>query len=241
LVAYFLAAAVNQASPIGRLAVFFRKYMQVFAFAVGSVMFIFLFVFLAGGAKIWIAVFGTAFIVLAGMMVRTSNPITVSMILAGFLLFVFAQSSLMEKAGVTTHATLQGFAAAVQEEIASGAPGTAVIGVGSHDIHEKEFQAYFDQKVVKAAGSEPEQTRSMLMDLFRADGKVYCLITEKDYNDILKDAGFRAVEVIGEDYMFRRRIKIDRSFFTAIVRMDRETVRDYLKEKVLLVRRLPHA
>ena len=162
---------------------------------------------------------------------------TAPLILGLFMLFVFAQSSLLEKAGVTAHATLQKFAVTINQEIKVAAAKEAVIGVGSHDIHEKEFQVYFDRRVAKAAGSEEAETRARLAQLFATDKKVYCLITEKDFELFLKDSFGGSLEIVQEDYIFRRRMNIDKGFFMALLKLDQTAVRRYLKEKLILIRK----
>ncbi len=236
LTSYFLLEQFNKKLLFGKIALFLRKYMLVLILTFGSLGFIFLFVFLAGAAKWWLIIFIGTYIVMILGMVKSSRPIVAPLILGIFMLFVFAQSSLMVKAGLTTHATLQKFAATINKEIQSDTD-EVVIGVGSHDIHEKEFQVYFDQRIAKAAGSEKHETKAKLEDLFKTKKKVYCLITENDFNYFLKNDPAGSLHIIQEDYIFRRRLNIDRGFFAAILKLDQTAVHHYLKEKILLIRR----
>lgn len=238
LSSYFLLQPINNKLLFGKMANFLRKYMLVFIFTFSNLAFIFLFVFLTGAAKAWLIILIAAYVAMIVGMVRSNKLVTAPLILGIFMLFVFAQSSLLEKAGVTAHAALQKFAATINEDIQSNT-GDAVIGVGSHDIHEKEFQVYFEQKVIKAAGSEAHETRAELAGLFQTDKKVYCLITESDFNDYLRKSQLGPLDIIQEDYIFRRRMNIDRGFFEALMKLDQETVHHYLKEKLILVRRGP--
>jgi len=153
------------------------------------------------------------------------------------ILIVFAQSSLLEKAGVTSHATLQKFAITVNQSIAEDATKSFIIGVGSHDIHEKEFQVYFDQKVIKAAGSEIKETKAKLAKLFATNDHVYCLIIEKDFDQYLRGSSLGSFETIQEDYIFRRRMHLDRGFFNALLKLDQAAVNHYLKEKIILIKK----
>jgi len=153
------------------------------------------------------------------------------------ILIVFAQSSLLQKAGVTSHSTLQKFAVTVNQAIEQDKFKKIIIGVGSHDIHEKEFQVYFDQKVIKAAGSGAEETEAKLTKLFTTKGQVYCLIIEKDYDLFLKGSSLGTFDVIQEDYIFRRRMYIDKDFFIALFKIDQATVQRYLKEKIILIKK----
>jgi 4-amino-4-deoxy-L-arabinose transferase-like glycosyltransferase len=239
LLGYFLLKDLNKELLFGKICSFLRKYLLVFIFTAGAVSFAFLFVFLAGAAKWWLGVFLAVYGVTVLKMYKSSKLLTAPLVLGIFMVFVFMQSSLLEKAGITSHAVLQKFAATINHKIQANADG-AMIGVGSHDIHEKEFQVYFDQRIVKAAGSEKQETRAKLGEFFRTDKEIYCLITEKDFNDILTDPSFGALDIIQEDYIFRRRLKIDSGFFAAMIKVDQPVVQQYLKEKLVLVRRGPN-
>ena len=241
LLGCFFLEGLNDENVVGRIALFLRRYVAVFILTVSCLAFGFLSVFLAGGSKWWLVILAAAYVGMVTGIRKSRSPMAAPLVLGAFLLFVFAQSSLLDKAGVTTHATLQKFAVTLNGEFEAGTAGQAVIGVGSHDIHEKEFQAYFDQKVLKAAGSEDDETRAKLKRLFATDKKVYCLITENDFNRFLKGSFPVPLEIVKEDLIFRRRMRIDRGFFAALLTLDRMKVRDYLKEKIVLVRKGPHA
>lgn len=240
LVSYFLLENFNQELLIGKIAVFLRKYMLLFILTVGSLAFSFLFVFLAGAAKWWLILLLIVYVIAAREIHKSSKPMTAPLILGAFMLFVFAQSSLLAKAGVTAHATLQKFAITINKEIGADVSEKVVIGVGSHDIHEKEFQVYFDQRVMKAAASTAQETKSKLLQLFATDKKVYCLIAEKDFEYFLKDSLSDSFKIVQEDYIFRRRMYIDKGFFVALLKLDQAAVRHYLKEKLILIRKDSH-
>jgi len=237
LVSWFFWEAVDSQLFIGKMIIFLRKYMTLFILTMGTLAFSFLFVFLAGAAKGWLFVFFLVYMAVAAGVVKSRNVMTAPMILAVFLFFVFAQSSILGKAGVTSHAVLQGFAETVGQDIQRDPLMSSVIGVGSHDIHEKEFQVYFDRRVVKAAGSTDEETRAALMQFFKTDKRLYCLITEQDYQKFLAHDREKLITILKEDYIFRRRISVDKEFFKALVRLDQATVRGYLKEKIILIKR----
>jgi len=237
LVSYFLLEQFDPRRSIGRALLFLRKYISIFVFTVGMIAFGFLFVFLAGASKWWLVILLIGYFVLLQKMVCSQKPVTAPMILGIFLMFVFAQSTLLDKAGVTTHAALQKFAHTIHQEIQMGLGNDAVIGVGSHDIHEKEFQVYFDQRVEKAAGSMADETRAKLKKLFSGKKDIYCLITEKDFNQFLGSSLPGTFEIIQEDYIVRKRFNIDSGFFSALLKLDRKTVHEYMKEKLVLVRK----
>lgn len=242
LVSYFFLENIGRRSFLGKVVLFLRKYAPLVIMTVGTLAFGFVFVFLAGAAKWWLAVFLLIYSALAGAIHKSSRPMTAPLALGVFMLCVFAQSPLLAKAGLTSHAVLQKFAVTIdREESGADSAAEAVIAVGSHDIHEKEFQVYFDRRVVKAAGSTRQETGAKLNQLFATDKKVYCLMTQKDFGYFLMDSFPRALEVVQEDYIFRRRMNIGKGFFTALLRLDRTGVRRYLKEKLVLVRKEPDA
>jgi len=221
----------------GKIILFARKYFPVIIFTVCSLAFAFLFVFLAGAAKWWLIIFLLFYIITIVRIHKSSNPIEAPLSLGILILVVFAQSSLLEKAGVTSHATLQKFATTINQAIIEDATRSIIVGVGSHDIHEKEFQVYFDQKVIKAAGSGIEETATKLAKLFETEGHVYCLIIEKDFDQHLRSSSLGAFETIQEDYIFRRRMHLDRGFFNALMKLDQAAVNHYLKEKIILIKK----
>ncbi|MBN1870470.1 MAG: glycosyltransferase family 39 protein [Candidatus Omnitrophica bacterium] len=237
---YFLVTELNKEIFIGKAVSFLRKYLILFMLTAGCLAFGFLFVFLAGGAQWWLFVLAAVYVFVVGRILRNPEPVIAPLVLSVFMIFVFAQSSLMEKAGITAHATLQKFAATVNQDLEVNTSSGTMIGVGSHDIHEKEFQVYFNQRIVKAAGSEEEETRTKLGRLFANDKMVYCLMTEKDYDGYLKEYFPETLEIVQEEYIFRRRMHLDRGFFLALLRLDQAVVRDYLKEKIILVRKGRH-
>ena len=240
LVGYFFIERINNEILIGKSALFLRKYIPVFILTVSVLAFAFLTVFLAGGTKWWLVVLAAVYILMVRGVRASLRPMTAPLMLGVFMVFVFAQSLLLERAGVTSHATLQKFAVAINGELKAETVHGTVIGVGSHDIHEKEFQVYFDQRVVKAAGSEEDETRAKLAELFATEKKVYCLITKKDFDHFLKDAYSGSLEIVQEDHIFRRRMNVDRGFFDALLKLDQRAVRDYLKEKIILIRKSPN-
>jgi len=237
LVSYFFLENIGQNRLGGKIILCARKYFPVIIFTVSSFAFSFLFVFLAGASKEWLFVFLLVYIVTIVGVRKSSNTLAAPLSLGILILVVFAQSSLLQKAGVTSHATLQKFSVTIHQSIKQVAPSRIIIGVGSHDIHEKEFQVYFEQKVIKAAGSGAKETEERLTRLFATDGQVYCLMIEKDFDLFLKSAPTGTFEVVQEDYIFRRRMYIDKAFFVALLKLDQTTVHHYLKEKIILVRK----
>ncbi|MBF0385735.1 MAG: hypothetical protein HQL27_07665 [Candidatus Omnitrophica bacterium] len=156
-----------------------------------------------------------------------------SLILAGLLLFMMIHARVLNGAGLTPHPILGKFAKIINEDQSSG----YLIGVGSHDIHEKEFQVYFEKNVEKAAMSFDKGTEHLLRHLFDKDEKVYCLILDKEFDNILKPIYADKIKVIQEEFISRRRVSLDKGFVTGLLTFDKSIVRGYLKQKIYLVRK----
>jgi len=237
LVSCFCLEPLDRQRAFPTTVSFLRKYMALFIFTVGTLAYAFLFVFLAGAHKWWLFVILGACVMIIRTIFKSRKPITAPLCLGLLLLFVFAQSSLLGKAGITSHAILQKFAATINQEIGKDQSQGITIGVGSHDIHEKEFQVYFEQKIVKAASSEAQETKHRLDQLFATDNEVYCLLTEKDFKRFIKESFKGSIEILQEDYIVRRRMNINMGFFRALLKLDTVTVNQYLKEKLILIKK----
>ena len=210
-----------------------RKYLAVFLFSAGCLAYMFLVVFLLQGSWMLLLILLPLTIWLARMMVKSRNPITVGLVLSGFIVFTYAQSALLNKAGITSHAVLEKFAQTIETD-----RNQYVVGVGSHDIHEKEFQVYFKEPVIKAATSLDHETNGLLMKLFSRPQDVFCLMTQKDLDELMRrNPNPPSLEIVQRDLMFRRRLNLDQGFLSALVRFDQKTIQHYLKEEVVLVKK----
>jgi len=233
LVSYFLLQKVERKGFLNQVIIFFKKYSIVLIFGMGCFVLSFMMVFLAAYSPVWLGVFACSYVFLIWVIHKSSEQIVAPFILGIFILITLSQSTLLSKARITTHSALQRFAETIQQDKTEN----FVIGVGSHDIHEKEFQVYFNKKVEKAATSEEVETKQRLTKLFKEDKRVYCLMTTKDYNQYLKNLDLKKLQVIQEDYMMRKRMAINGDFFMALLKLDQKTVYTYLMEKIVLVRR----
>lgn len=164
---------------------------------------------------------------------RAPGPIAPVALLAALMLAVIYQTPNLSQLGLTTHTSWRKFAGEIQQN--SRQPYT--VGVASHDLHEKELQIYFPgQRIGKYANDNDEYTVYMLRKLFGNKQRVYCLMTEKDYNKYLKDTR-EPLQIVRQDYMLRKRLNIDGGFFLAVLRLDRRTIFHYFMEKVVLIKR----
>ncbi len=233
LVSYFLTADLQQQKKMGQLLGGLRKWLLVIIFIFGFTAFSFLFFFLAQRPKIGVPFFSLIFIFVLTLMMRKDNYVR-SVSLALFIAFVMSQSTLLSDAKLTSHAVLSHFANLILEE----KDKNYLIGVGSHDLHEKEFQVYFDKKVDKVAVSWEWGMQESLTKYFAQDKEIYCLITLTDYDKYLrKFSNSKNIEILAEDYIFRKRMKIDKDFFKALLRFDQKTVYLYFMEKLILVKK----
>jgi len=233
LVAYFILHGFKENSTAEKIQQFMQRYFILIILAVGFFAFAFLAVFLASNHKLWLGVSLLTYLVIIFIVCRKKDPMIAPVILGLFILFVFSQSSLMAKAGVTAHGTLQNFAKTIHAQDNQ----EYVLGVGSHDIHEKEFQVYFDRKIYKAGHSHEGRTKMQLGKLFNTKETVYCLLTEKDYNRYRDVINRKRHYTVQEEYMIRKRMNLDQGFFVALLKLDQEVARQYLMEKILLIRK----
>ena len=213
-----------------------QKISVVVTFTLGFLGFSLFLVLFMGISKIWLILLFIFYALLLGILLKSKTPLTAPVLLSLLILCVFCQSNLLGKAKLTSQATLQNFAKVINSD-----PIHHVIGVGSHDIHRKEFQTYFDQKVDKLGMSDADKTRVRLkLFLTTHKKRVYCLILEKDLKDYLKKFPRENLVTVKEDSIVRRRMSIDKNFFIALAKLDQATIHQYLMERIILLRKDPH-
>ena len=231
LLAYYLCSLTDN-SLGARINVIVMKTIVLMIILLSFLIFSFIFVFLLQVNPVWILAGCVipGFVLLNTMKCKTLHGI--ALILTIFLLIVYSQSGLISKAGLTPHSTLQKFAQKIHESSDADLP----VGVGSDDIHEKEFQVYFDQEVKKVASNVPEDTFLRLKKFFTENPSLFCLLTEVDYERHIKERYDKSLDIVHTEYILRRKMYIDADFFKAIIKLDSETVRSYLMEKLILVK-----
>jgi len=164
---------------------------------------------------------------------RTREPLVPPLITGLLICFIFAQPKLLVEAGMSTHPVLSRLSDTVNAEL----DDDAIIGVGSHDLHEKEWQIYFDRKVFKGGHSCEAWTRIHFLNMAREEKQVYYLISENDYKKYIDEiSSLIQPQIVQEEMIFRRRFRLDGGFVMALLRLDRERVNAYLKEKVFLLK-----
>lgn len=231
LVSYFLMGGWKGEVILERMILSSRKYFLTAIIALGWLGCSFFFIFFLGMPKSWVIIFFLLYGASMCVVYKINENVLVPFILSFFMLSMIAPSSFfLGKAGLSAHATFMQFVKTIEE----GLDNQTLIAVGSHDIHEKEVQVFFDRPVRKSGWSDDPQTRMELASLFAWPGKVYCFILQKDYEKFIKDK-YQDAAILQEEYIIRKRFFLDARFFMAILRMDQQTVRNYLLEKILLI------
>lgn len=205
--------------------------------AVSLVAFSFIHIVMIGGHPLWLAVYLSLLAVLLARIISTPSPFVPPAILALVMIFIFSRMGMLNASGLTSHATLQRMAVIVHKDWHDD----DLVGVMSQDIHEKELQVYFDSKVELATHGFEPFTRQYINDLLSKPNEVYCLILEKDALKFQDELGKYPLETVAEDQILRKRFYLDQGFVTAVFRMDRPEIDKYLKEKIILLRKGPHA
>lgn len=236
LTGHFLASSLSRQERAAVIVSRICRFTMAIIFTAGCIGFSFFLLF-------WVTVPGVFAVIMfcagvAGVwaIIKFKSPIIAATVLGFFIIFVYFQKPLIYHSGVVSHPVLAEFAEVIKQDKREYA-----VGVGSHDIHEKELQIFLNQKVFKAGTDHEGETNWYLSRLFLDHQRVYCLMTEKDFNHYLKISKFGPFEKIHENYLIRRKMQIDKGFWLGLMRLDRETVRNYLMEKVILVVREPHA
>ena len=232
LLSYFFLRPFGEPVLADRIIFCFRRYFSLFIIAAGFIGISFVKIFFLNGSKLWLMFFLSVFILIV-YTVRRSQAFVLPVIMGSIFLLTFSRSSLLSEARLTAGSSLRDFASFInrQEE------PSAVIGVGSHDIHEKEFQLYFDKKVEKLATSEDQETKAALIRFFKNPRTSYCLMMQADYQKFADPSWQSEAGIIKEDMVFRKRMDLDKDFFVSVLKLDRDTINRYLKEKVILLKK----
>ncbi len=233
LLSYFFLYGFSGRSLMEKILIFLRKNMVLGIFILGFLLYSFVVFFLLQWNKPFILILSGIFLGGLRLIHQRKNQMDPPLVLGVFILFLFSQSQLLSDQGLTAHASLKKFAKIIQQDTSP----EWVIGVGSHDLHEKEFQVYFEQKLLKVATSNFQETERNLVELFGLNDRVYCLITRQDFENFLRDGNFFNLEIVQKDFMVRKRIILGKEFFLALFRLDRKKVYDYLMEEIVLIRK----
>ena len=232
LVSYFLLSPIRGNPIFASGIIFLRKGLLIMMVTISLLAFSFLVVFLAGYNPAWLILIAGVYCAVLVVMVRHKSALAAPLVLAAILLTVYSQATIMRKGGIGL-VVLQKFADTINAQIQKG----DLVVVGSHDIHEKEFQIYFDRLVIKIADDDPIRTKHELLKFLSESPSVYCLLTKNDLDFLSSDLPKDSYTIIQEEYSFRRHMRLDQGFFWALFKLDQGVVQDYLKEKTVLIRK----
>ncbi len=239
LLGYFMNEIFSSRLMQGKIFSFIRTNYLILMIVLCSVVYTFLVVYLLQWNP-WVIMVIIAGCVYAVCIIKLKKSnVLPAYILAGVMLFILFQSPLLAKASLTPHSTLQRVAAVVN----TVKQDDYILGVGSHDLHEKELQVYFDQKVERLVTTHEGHNIYHLTRMFNYSKDVFCLMTEKDYNHYFSKEEFKKykTEILTEEYLARKRFFIDKGFFTALLQMDQQKVYHYIMEKIVLIRKVQDA
>ncbi len=233
LAGHFFLRAIEPAGWLDRFCLWGRRYMPIIAGVFIAVVYVFILTFIAGVSPLYFLSMALFFAVCLVVMVRGQNRIRGPLFLGFFLLIIVFQSPMLSQLGLTSHLSLRQFAAAIDQD----SPEPYHVAVASHDIHEKEFQVYVpDVKIDKIAKDMDQYNRYMIPIYLVKKQRVYCLLTEKDYNKYLNPI-YEDFNVIHKETMLRKRLDLDAGFIRALIRFDRQRIYEYFMEQVVLIMR----
>ncbi|MFT7538449.1 MAG: 4-amino-4-deoxy-L-arabinose transferase-like glycosyltransferase, partial [Lysobacterales bacterium] len=145
LLSYVLNDALSLRTRVGQVVRFLKQYYIISMLLICAFAYCLLTVLLLQWNP-WFIVLIVIAVVYGVFLIMTEKSIPLpAYILAGVILFIQLQSPLLAKASLTPHTSLQKFAKVVH----AYKDTNFAVGVGSHDLHEKEFQVYFNQPVEK--------------------------------------------------------------------------------------------
>lgn len=233
LLGYFLLHPFCLEKRAGRMLHGLRKFCMIFIMTFGLLGICFLRVLVPEVNGVWLMATLLIWLVALIFIKRDKRPFLAPFVFAVVMLFIYGQSNLLSASRLLSHACLQSFAETIREDLKEG----DLIGVASHDIHEKEFQAYFDHRVEKVATSDPVQSRSMISEFLGSSPKVFCLITKADFDQFSQEPWREKVRIVQEEDTFRRRMRIDQGLLKALLERDNVKIKDYFLERFVLIRK----
>jgi len=220
----------------GRVSRRIIKGIFIALFILGFLSLALVFVCLAGLASVWLFLYGLAMIVIAIMITRTDNPSLPPALLGLFLVFTLFQSDVISRSGLCPHTVYHHLARLMQ------APqyDQYMINVASHNLHEKELQVYFDRRVIKTGHGYEPLTRSNLLKFLNEHEKAFVIITAADYERYADDLKPFHLEPVICESISRKSYALDAGFLRALGRLDRDRIRDYIMQPILLIKKDRH-
>jgi 4-amino-4-deoxy-L-arabinose transferase-like glycosyltransferase len=234
LVSYFFLVPMNQRPWEEKFIGFIQTGVSLGLVVMSFMAFSFLYFFLNNGSGLGWGIVLAIYVVLLVTYWHNRKKWPAAVVLALSMIVLYSQSHLITQARLISISTLQQVSEVIKED---GKGVIYKVGVGSNDIHEKELQIYFKEKVEKVATSVDHQSRAMINEFFKSPEQVYCIFTEADWLVYEPHKLNKPLQKIGEDYIIRKRMRIDRHFFTALFKFERQRIHDYFMEKVFIFKK----
>ena len=181
-------------------------------------------------AYVFIALY-VVFVIVSLYKPHFSKSVTLLFII---LLIGKIQAPSFAQQGLTPHASYQKFADIIQQESSD-----YIVGMGSHELHEKELQVFFNEPVGKYANDHEGWTHHNLGKLMRHESTVFCLMIKEDYEKYIQEK-YPEAEIIHTEKMYRKNIPLGAELGHALRTLDQNKVRQLLKHDVVLLRREYH-
>lgn len=113
------------------------------------------------------------------------------------------------------------------------------IGIGSHGIIPEELQAYFESSVenCKAVynldGSPNLKSAAGLREFLKSDGRIFCVIKRRDYENFVPDKIKENLHIIGSYYVWKRRIRLDGELEASY--SESHSIRDVFQNEIYVI------
>ncbi len=232
LISYFLFRNFDGISPKEKALSVYRTGFSVFVLLAGIIGLLFAKLFLLEAHKIWLVIFLSIIVLFVVALFRFKRISVLPLSLGAMMIFSFSQTTLLSEAGLTSHSVLQKFARSIKNQKEE----SCRIAVLSHQIHEKELQAYFETPVEKIAVTDNELSHQKISGWMKTPQIKYLVITRDDWQK-LDQENLTDVRVIKRDKIVRRHVRIDQEFFKNLLSLNQEAIKDYFFESILLIKK----
>lgn len=234
LLAFFLVEGpLSRPGGIGQRML---KGVFVFLLFLGFLSISLVFVYLAGLSFAWLVVYGIGIVGMIILTIRARQSFLPPVLLGLFLIVVLFQSDVISRSGLCPHVVYQDLAFWMR-----GAQyDDYTIDVASHSLHEKELQVYFQRRVIKTGHGHEPLTRQNLIKFLKNNESAFIVITAEDHDRYEADLVQYQLKPIIRTAISRKSYDLDVDFLRALFRLDREGIRAYIMQPILLLRKDRH-
>ena len=231
LLGEYFVRPLNRTSPAGQIDWLFKTVIPGTGIILGLLALSGITVLLAGANKLLLIVFLAVFIGSMMIVGKSSRPEAPSVLLAILIYLILIQTPLMQKAGLLAYSSIQ----SLLQQNTMPVDSDDLIVSGSHDLSRDTLQLFFEQQIVKAGESYDDGTVYWLNYYLAKTEPTYIFILEDDFVRFLKNIPEREYRIIGRERLIKKSLRLDYSFFTALLKLDIPAVQQYLLDNVLLV------